>query len=149
MPEVLSGPGGCSRDQWCPLPKAPPNRAICSSRLVRLVWWGCQSQHPQEVVTLKDILGGCLPDGGFRLAFPRSPLSMLIIILRNQAAKVFLQLTQGPEAMGDGILLSFGHLCEPKGRQQQLREQEPQFREGTDPTPLLPVNSRAQSSRIP
>lgn len=25
MPEVLSGPGGCSRDQWCPLPKAPPN----------------------------------------------------------------------------------------------------------------------------
>lgn len=74
---------------------------------------------------------------------------MLIIILRSQAAKIFLQLAQGPKAMGDGILLSFGHLCVPKGQQQQLREQGTQIREGTGPVPLPPVNSRAQSSRIP
>lgn len=60
---------------------------------------------------------GCLSDGGGgRLAFPSSPARAIITNYWGiEAAEVFLQLKQGPEAMGDGVLLSFGHLCIPKG----------------------------------
>lgn len=72
--------------------------------------------------TLKEVLGGVPDGGGFGLAFPRSPARATVTgYRRTQAAKVFLQLKQGPEAMGDGVLLSFGHLCVPKGQQQQFR----------------------------
>lgn len=74
----------------------------------------------------------------FRLAFPRSLASMLIIGPRIQATKIFLQLMKGPEAMGDSILLNFGHLCIPKGQKQQLREEGAQIREGVHAPDLIP-----------
>lgn len=87
---------------------------------------------------------GCQPDGGgFRLALP-GPLAIITVPRGSQAAKVFLQLEQGPETMGDGVLLSLGHLCVPKGQQ---RKGSPDSGRVCTPHPLLEPKAQGVSKK--